>query len=76
MVSFSAATCKLEDAIKEEKVILDSDNEKETYVEDEQVTVKCDFGYEMAGGINPAIVRVCLSDQTWSGIDPNCTRSK
>ena len=45
-------------------------------MEDEQVMLKCDFGYEMAGGTNPTIVRVCLSDQTWSGIDPNCTRSK
>ena len=72
------ATCKLEDAVKDAKVVLDSDNEKETYVEDEQVVLKCDLtmGYQLAGDVNSPIVRVCLSNLTWSGMDPNCTRSK
>ena len=72
------ATCKLEDAVKDAKVVLDSDKEKETYVEDEQVVLKCDLaaGYQLVGGVNSPIVRVCLSNLTWSGMDPNCTRSK
>ena len=73
-----AATCKLEDAVMDAKVVLDSDKEKETYVEDERVILKCDLaaGYQLAGGVNSLIVRVCLSNLTWSGMDPNCTRSK
>ena len=45
------------------------------YVQDEQLIIECDYGYEMADGAS-AIVRICLSDKTWSGIDPNCTQSK
>ena len=44
-------------------------------MEDEQLIIECDHGYEMANGAS-AIVRICLSDKTWSGIDPNCTQSK
>ena len=69
----SIATCKIEDAIQNEKVRLE--NKKAVYMQDEQLTIECDFGYEMANDAI-AIVRVCLSDRTWSGMDPNCTRSK
>ena len=71
---FFIATCDVKDAIKNEKVKLDS--EKSTYVQDQQVKIQCDMGYEMANGSDPAIVRVCLSNQTWSGEDPKCTPSK
>ena len=29
----------------------------------------------MANSSDPIIVRVCLSDRTWSGIDPHCEES-
>ena len=71
---FPTATCKIEDAIIDEKVTIDS--EKDEYVQDDEVMIKCDLGYEMGDGSTNVIVRVCLSNQTWSGADPNCTRSK
>ena len=73
---FYTATCKLKDAIKNEKVKLVNDGAKQSYVQDEQVMIECDFGYQMGDGSNSVIVRICLSDQTWSGVDPNCSRSK
>ena len=68
------AICDVKAAIKNEKVKLDS--EKSTYVQDQQVKIQCDVGYEMANGSDPTIVRVCLSNRTWSGEDPKCTPSK
>ena len=46
------------------------------YIEDDQVIIVCDSGYQMTNYSEPIIVRICMSDQTWSGLDPHCEKSK
>ena len=46
------------------------------YVQDDEVTFFCDSGYQLTNSSKPYIVRVCLSDRTWSGIDPRCEKSE
>ena len=46
------------------------------YIQDDQVIIVCDSGYQMDNISDPIVVRTCLSDQTWSGTDPHCEKSK
>ena len=68
------ATCEIEDATKNEKVKVDPVNSQ--YVQDDEIIIFCDSGYTLANSSKPFIVRVCLNDQTWSGIDPLCEKGK
>ena len=73
VASINIATCKIEDATKNEKVRVEPASSQ--YVQDDQIIIVCDSGHHMANSSDPIIVRVCLSDRTWSGIDPHCEES-
>ena len=73
-VIYNVATCKIEDAIKNEKVKVEPASNQ--YVQDDQVIIACDSEYQMVNSSKSFIVRICLSDQTWSGIDPQCVKSE
>ena len=64
------ATCKIEDATKNEKVRVEPVSSQ--YVQDDQIIIVCDSGYHMSSSSDPILMRICLSNQTWSGIDPIC----
>lgn len=70
----NTATCKIEDATKNERVIVEPVNSH--YIQDDQVIIICDSGYQMDIASDPIVVRICLSDRTWSGTDPHCEKSK
>ena len=75
MILFNnTATCKIEDATKNERVKVEPFNSQ--YIQDDHVIIVCDSGYQMANRSDPIIVRTCLSNQTWSGIDPHCEKSE
>ena len=64
------ATCKIEDATKNEKVRVEPVSSQ--YIQDDQIIIVCDSGYHMSSSSDPILMRICLSNQTWSGIDPIC----
>ena len=68
------ATCNIEDAMKDEKVKVDPVSSQ--YVQDDEVTFFCDSEYQLTNSSKPFIMRVCKSDRTWSGTDPQCEKSK
>lgn len=68
------ATCKIEDAIKNEKVKVDPVSSQ--YVQDDEIIIFCNSEYTLANSSKPFIIRICLSNQTWSGIDPLCEKGK
>ena len=74
MLFIDVATCKIEDATRNEKVKVEP--VKSQYIEDDQVIIVCDSGYQMTNTSDPIIVRICMSDRTWSGINPHCEKSK
>ena len=67
-------TCKIEDATKNEKVKVEPVSSQ--YIQDDKIIIVCDSEYQMANVSDPIIVRICMSDRTWSGIDPRCVKSK
>lgn len=46
------------------------------YIEGDQVIIVCNSEYQMVNNSEPIIVRICMSNQTWSGLDPHCEKSK
>ena len=65
MLFIDIATCKIEDATRNEKVTVEP--VKSQYIEDDQIIIVCDSGYQMTNTSDPIIVRTCMSDRTWSG---------
>ena len=45
------------------------------YVPGDEITVFCNSEYQIINSSKPFVMRVCLSDRTWSGIDPQCEKS-
>ena len=74
MLFIDIATCKIEDATRNEMVKVEP--VRSQYIEDDQVIIACDSGYQMTNASEPIVERTCMSDQTWSGIDPHCEKSK
>ena len=60
--------------MKDERVKVDPISSQ--YVQDDEVTFFCDSEYQLTNSSKPYTVRVCLSDQTWSGIDPQCEKGE
>ena len=73
-IIYNIATCKIEDATNNEKVKVEPVSSQ--YVQDDQVIIVCDSEYHMVDNSEPIVVRICMSDRTWSGIDPHCEKSK
>ena len=73
LIFVNIAKCKIEDATKNEKVRVEPVSSQ--YVQDDQIIIVCDSGYHVVNSSDPILVRVCLSDRTWSGMDPHCEKS-
>lgn len=71
---FDIVTCKIEDATRNEMVKVEP--VRSQYIEDDQVIIVCNSGYQMTNTTDPIIVRTCMSDQTWSGKNPQCKKCK
>ncbi|XP_019617776.1 PREDICTED: sperm receptor for egg jelly-like [Branchiostoma belcheri] len=50
--------------------ILNNGNRTESHLYGDIVNFSCDEGYELIGSEN----RTCQADQSWSGVQPNCSR--
>ena len=46
------------------------------YVQDDEITIFCDSEYQIVDSSKPFVMRVCLSNGTWSGTDAQCERSE
>ena len=68
------ATCKIEDATKNEKVKVEPASSQ--YIQDDQVIIYCDTEYQMVNNSKPFVVRICLNNRVWSGTDPQCEKSE
>ena len=66
--------CNIEDATKNEKVKVEPATSQ--YVQDDEVIIYCDSEYQMTNSSKPFVVRICLNNRTWSGIDPRCEKSE
>ena len=73
IIIINIATCKIEDATKNKDVKVEPISDQ--YVQDDQVVIICDSEYHTINPSDPIIVRTCMRDGTWSGIDPNCEKS-
>ena len=71
-IIYNTVTCDIEDATKNEKVNVEPVSSQ--YVENDEVIIFCDSDYQLVNSSKPFIMRVCLSNRTWSGEDPRCEK--
>ena len=45
------------------------------YVQDDEITIFCDSEYQIVDSSKPFVIRICLSNRTWSGTDIQCEKS-
>ena len=46
------------------------------YVQDDEITIFCDSEYQIVDSSKPFVIRICLSNRTWSGTDIQCEKSE
>ena len=67
------ATCSIEDVTKDTNIKVDP--VRSQYVQDDEITFFCDSEYQITNSSKPFVMRICLSDRTWSGTDVQCEKS-